>query len=42
MQISMKNILSAAKKIKAKPDILYLADSLGSMNEQKIKKVINY
>ena len=45
MQISErseKDILSAAKKAQeAKPDILYFADSLGSMNEQKIKKVIN-
>ena len=45
MQISEqseKNLIFAAKKAeKVKPDILYFADSLGSMDSNKIKKVIS-
>ena len=44
MQISEqseKNIIEVGKKAeKSKPDILYFADSLGSMNEKKILEVI--
>ena len=44
MQISEhsdKNIIDVGKKAsKTKPDILYFADSLGSMNEKKILDVI--
>ena len=44
MQISehsAKNIVDVGKKAsKTKPDILYFADSLGSMNEKKILDVI--
>ena len=46
MQISEqseKDIIEVGRKAsKSKPDILYFADSLGSMNEKRILDVIKY